>query len=113
MAGFCRNWNSGSGRWVKSNAFADASSGRGDSFALAIAHKEAGPDNYILDCLYEKQSSFSVETAVDEAVKTLRSYGCDTVTGDKYAVGFVEEVFRRQRIRYVTRERDKSSLYLV
>jgi hypothetical protein len=93
-------------------AFADASSGRGDSFALAIAHKEPGPDFYILDCLYEKPSPFNVETAVDEAVKTLRSYGLDEVTGDKYAVGFVEEVFRRFNIRYITSERDKSSLYL-
>jgi hypothetical protein len=93
-------------------AFADASSGRGDSFALAIAHKEPGSEFYILDCLYEKQSPFNVETAVDEAVKTLRSYGLNEVTGDKYAVGFVEEVFRRQHIRYVTSERDKSALYL-
>jgi hypothetical protein len=93
-------------------AFADASSGRGDSFALAIAHKEPGSEFYVLDCVYEKQSPFNAETAVDEAVKTLRSYGCDTVTGDKYAVGFVEEVFRRQHVLYKTSERDKSALYL-
>jgi hypothetical protein len=92
--------------------FTDASSGRGDSFALGIAHKEPGSEFYVLDHLWERQSPFNVEAAVDEAAKILRSYGLAQVTGDKYSVGFVEDAFRRQRIRYVESEQNKSEIYL-
>jgi hypothetical protein len=92
-------------------AFADASSGRGDSFALAVAHRS--PDGfYILDCLWEKPSPFNVETAVGEACEILRNYRLERVIDDKYAVGFVESAFQRNGIFYETSERDKSALYL-
>ena len=97
-------------RGLRYVAFADASSGRGDSFAGAIAHLEDGL--CVLDCLYEKRSPFSADQAVDEFAAVVKPYGITEVTGDKYAVGFVEVAFRRSNIDFVTSERDKSSLYL-
>jgi hypothetical protein len=92
-------------------AFADASSGRADSFALAVAHRSS-EGQYILDHLWEKPSPFNVETAVSEAAGILRSYRLDRVVGDKYAVGFVESAFKRNGVSYQESERDKSALYL-
>jgi len=92
-------------------AFCDASSGRGDSFTLAIAHRTAD-GHYVLDHLWEKPSPFNAEDAVWEACQLLRSYGLSQVTGDKYAIGFTEANFRRHGIAYVTSEKDKSALYL-
>jgi hypothetical protein len=96
---------------IRYTAFADASSGRGDSFALAISHLTKD-GRYILDCLWEKKSPFNIETAVWEASQVLREYGLTAVTGDKYAVGFVEESFRRSGIAYREADRDKSAFYL-
>jgi hypothetical protein len=92
-------------------AFADASSGRGDSFALAIAHRTSD-GHYVLDQLWEKVPPFNVEDAVYEACEILRSYNINRVTGDKYAIGFTEAAFRRNGISYQTSEKDKSALYL-
>jgi hypothetical protein len=91
-------------------AFADPSSGRGDSFTLAVSHAENG--KCVIDHLYEKNSPFNVETAMTEIVAILKEYRISQVTGDKYAIGFVEQAFRKEGIRYNTSDQDKSQIYL-
>ena len=91
-------------------AFADPSSGRGDSFTLAVSHAEDG--KCIIDHLYEKASPFNVDVAVAEIVAILNEYRIAQVTGDKYAIGFVEQAFRKEGIRYNTSDQDKSQIYL-
>jgi hypothetical protein len=91
-------------------AFADPSSGRGDSFTMAVSHSQDG--KCIVDHLYEKTSPFNVETAVSEIVAILKEYKITQVTGDKYAIGFVENAFRKESIRYNTSNTDKSQIYL-
>jgi hypothetical protein len=91
-------------------AFCDPSSGRGDSFTMAISHSENG--KCVIDYLYEKASPFNVETAVGEIVTILKEYRITQVTGDKYAIGFVEQAFRKEGIRYNTSDQDKSQIYL-
>jgi len=95
---------------VRYFAFADPSSGRGDSFTLAVSHQEDG--KCIIDHLYEKALPFNVEVAVGEIVAILKEYKINQVTGDKYAIGFVEQAFRKAGIRYNTSEMEKSQIYL-
>lgn len=91
-------------------AFADPSGGRGDSFAVAIAHAEDRAA--VLDCLWEKRAPFNPAGAVDEVADLLRGYGITEVTGDRYAAGWVEGAFQRHGVRYVPSERDRSAIYL-
>ena len=53
-------------------AFVDPSGGSGDSFALAIAHKEG--ELGVLDCVREIRPPFSPEAAVQEFSDLLKTY---------------------------------------
>jgi hypothetical protein len=92
------------------SSFTDASGGRGDSFANAIAHAEG--DLVFLDCVYEKRAPFDPGVAVREVAELLRSYGIAETTGDRYAANWVTEGFAKEGIRYLPAERDRSSIYL-
>jgi hypothetical protein len=80
-------------------AACDSSSGKGDSFTMAVAHKEIhnGVKRVVIDYLYEKRPppTFSPTAAIEEIGGVLRQYRCTTITGDNYAVGFVIDGFRR------------------
>lgn len=81
-------------------AFADPSGGSADSFTLAIAHKEGR--NAILDATREIKPPFDPETAVDEMVAAIKSYGCKTVYGDRYGGEWVKAAFRKRGIGYIS-----------
>ena len=91
-------------------AFVDPSSGRGDSFTMTVSHQDDG--KCVIDHLYEKASPFNVDVAIAEIVAILKEYRISQVTGDKYAIGFVEQAFRKEGVRYNTSEMDKSQIYL-
>jgi hypothetical protein len=95
-------------------AFADPSSGRGDSFTLSLSHLEqhGGSQRVVIDLLYEKRPPFNPSEAIEEIAALLRSYRCSTVTGDRYAAGFVVEAFRNQKIEYRHSKLDRSEIYL-
>lgn len=91
-------------------AFADPSGGRGDAFTCGIAHREG--DAAVLDCIYERRPPFDPSTVVGEIAGLLRSYRVGEVTGDRYAAEWVVSAFKREHIRYVQSERDRSAVYL-
>jgi hypothetical protein len=91
-------------------AFADPSGGRGDRFALALAHAEG--DVAVLDVLRAWAPPFNPSGVIAEAVDLLRRYGGREVVGDRYAAEFVAEGFRAHGITYRPAERDRSGLYL-
>jgi hypothetical protein len=91
-------------------AFTDPSSGRADSFTLAIAHRDNG--KIILDRLEERRPPFAPQDVAKEFSEILKLYGIHRVTGDKYAVGFVEESFREGGIRFEASKLNKSEIYL-
>jgi hypothetical protein len=97
-------------RWY--HAFVDPSGGRGDAFALCIAHREAKTERFIVDVVRHVPPPFDPSTVVAEFSKLLRDYGCREVRGDAYSGEWVVESFRAQRIKYLTAERPKSQLYL-
>jgi len=91
--------------------FVDAASGTGkDSLTLGIAHAEM--DTAVLDLAHEIRPPFNPQTAITDACKLLKEYGCSEVTGDRYAAGFVVEAFRKNGIEYRYSERDRSAIYL-
>ncbi len=96
---------------VRYVAFVDAASGVGqDSFAVGVVHKDR--DDIVLDLVHEVKPPFSPSHAIAEVAGLLKGYGVTSVTGDKYAPGFVAEGFRRHGIGYAYSERDRSQIYV-
>ena len=91
-------------------AFVDPSGGSGDSFALAITHKEG--ERGVLDCVREIRPPFSPEAAVQEFSDLLRTYRVSVIRGDRYGGEFPRELFRKQGIKYELSDDPKSSIYL-
>lgn len=96
---------------VQYYAFADLSSGRQDSAVLALAHVEQG-GKIVLDVLRERRPPFQPKGVIAEFADVLKSYGLQSVTADKYAVGFVTEAFTENGIVVTNSERTASELYL-
>lgn len=90
--------------------FVDPSGGSQDSFTIAIAHRER-EDLAILDCLRERRPPFSPDLVVREFAELVKSYGIQSVYGDRYAGEWPREAFRRNGITYIPSERVKSELY--
>jgi hypothetical protein len=88
----------------------DVSGGRGDPFALAVAHDEGG--TAVLDAVKEWRPPFNLATVVKEASELLRQYGITTLAGDHYGEDWPVEEFARHGIRLVKSELNKSGIYL-
>ena len=90
-------------------AAADPSGGRGDAFAVAIAHAE--DDAAVIDAVMERRAPFDPAAVVAEAADLLRSYGISSITGDRYSAGWVAEAFAKEGINYHPATTDKSGIY--
>jgi hypothetical protein len=95
---------------VSYSAFADPSGGSHDAFTLAIGHRDG--ERIVLDMVRGIRPPFNPSTVVNEYAALLKSYGCYSVTGDRYAGEWVREAFAHQGITYRHSERSKSELYL-
>jgi hypothetical protein len=78
--------------------FVDASSGRLDSFAMAIAHRQ--DDVAVLDFLFEKRAPFNTADVTAEVAALLKAFKVHQVHGDGYAAGWVEAEFQRHNIAF-------------
>jgi hypothetical protein len=83
---------------IQYRAFTDPSSGRVDSFVLTIGHA-AGDGTVIVDILREKRSPFDPVPVVEDYATLLKNWGIAEVVSDKYAIGFVVDLFKRQGIK--------------
>jgi hypothetical protein len=92
-------------------AFADASGGRHDRFAVAVASADLD-GTVTLDALWTWTPPFDPGAVIREACDRLRAYRMNTITGDRYAAGFVSEAFTAGGLRYLASERDRSRIYL-
>ncbi len=89
--------------------FADSSGGVKDSFTCGVAHADSGIA--VLDLLFEVQAPFSPSEAVHQVAGVLKQYGLSSVTGDRYASGFIIDAFAAQGITYKFSERDRSTVF--
>ena len=94
---------------VRYFAFCDPSGGSSDSMTLAVAHKTG--EKTILDAVRERKPPFSPEDVVAEFALLLKSFGLNTVSGDRYAGCWPVERFQVHGIRYETSDRPKSLIY--
>ena len=95
-------------------AFTDPSGGRGDSFTLAICHKEYGDEEtkIVLDRLEEMRPPFNPRECVSAIAQILRQYDVEEVTGDAYAGEWVTRSFEDEDIYYRSSELSKSEIYI-
>ena len=94
---------------VTYRAFVDPSGGSNDAMTLAIGHQER--DLSVIDCLRERKPPFSPESVVTDFCCTLKAYGLNRVTGDRYAGEWPREQFRKLGITYELAEQPRSDLY--
>jgi hypothetical protein len=91
--------------------FVDAASGSGrDSFTACVAHADG--ERIVVDATRAHRPPINPSGAIAEVATLLRGYGLHTVTGDRYAPGFVQEHFRANGITYQPSPLDRSGLYL-
>jgi hypothetical protein len=77
---------------------------------LAIAHQQQD-GRVILDAVRERKPPFKPSEVVAEFAATLKAYGCDRVTGDRYAGEWPRERFQEHGVSYDTAEKPKSDIY--
>src|SRR5262249_16953868 len=87
----------------------DISGGQRDASAVAIAHAEGG--QVVVDAVRAWAAPHNPEHAIAEAAAFIRTYGCTTITGDRYAGQFPEQAFRRHAVWYELSALDRSALY--
>jgi len=96
---------------IRYSAFCDPASGQGsDSMTLSIAHKEK--DMVYQDFITEVTPPFSPKSVVKKFAEILRSYNCDSVTIDRYALGWVQDSFSDENIIVKYSEYSASEIYL-
>jgi hypothetical protein len=90
-------------------AFVDVSGGAGDSFTLAITHREE--EMVVLDLVREWRAPFSPKEVVKECAGVVEPYRVTYVTGDYYGGEWPRERFAEHGVGYERSERTKSDLY--
>jgi hypothetical protein len=95
-------------RWYP---FMDISSMKNDASALALSYRDGHRTVVGLVRTWPAKVS-TPESVAAEMSGILRAYGCHTVTGDRYAIGFVEQTLRRHGITFEPSDLDRSRLYL-
>ena len=86
----------------------DASGGSSDSFTLAICHREG--DTGILDLIREVKPPFSPDAVCADFADCMRRYGVSTAWADRYALGWVEEGFKRHSVLIEHSDMDRAAI---
>src|SRR5262249_10865054 len=94
---------------VKYFGFIDPSGGSGDSFTMAIAHRDG---EVAILLVREAKPPFSPESIVAEFAADLKRYRIAQVTSDRYAAEWPREQFRKRDIEVKPTDASKSELYL-
>lgn len=93
-------------------AFGDASSGRRDSFTLAISHLDPDSGKVILDLVREAKPPFRPEEVVRDFSEILKKYNVFQIECDRHAGEWVTDSFRRNSIHVENSSLSKSEIYL-
>lgn len=96
--------------------FCDAAGGSGgDSYTAAVAHYEQRPGSKglgVLDAVREIRPKFSPEVATAEHAAFFKSYGINSIIGDRYAGDWPADQFMRHGVTYTPSKRSKSEIYI-
>ena len=93
-------------------AYVDSSGGAvgGDSYCIAIAHKEH--NSYVLDVVRGRAGPFDPQILTEDYAKLCKQYRCGSVVGDKYAREWVSSAWRKCGIVYTPATLTASETYL-
>ena len=94
--------------------FLDFAGGSGvDSATLAIAHEEerGGTKVVLLDVIREVRPPFSPQQVCHDFAATLKSYGINRATADRWAGQFPVEELRRHGVTLKPSDKTKSDIY--
>jgi len=92
-------------------AFVDVSGGSRDRYALAISYADQD-GKVVVARLKWFDPPFDPSIATDEAVKVIKEFRLQKVTGDKYAAGWVSSAFQKRGVLYEAAGKSKSEIYL-
>jgi hypothetical protein len=95
---------------VTYRAHFDASGGRSDAAALAVAHRDK--DSVVLDCLRRWPAPHSPEIVITEAADVVRSFSLTRVQIDRFGGEFPVSAFERHRVRAEVARRTTNEHYL-
>ncbi|MGQ7242943.1 hypothetical protein ACUN9V_05700 [Salinicola sp. V024] len=96
-------------RGVRYTCFVDPSGGSSDAFTACVAHLE--DETVVVDAIRSRKPPFSPEAVIADYAELAKSYGCSSVTGDRYAGEFPRELFRKHGVQYELSDRPRSDLY--
>jgi hypothetical protein len=88
----------------------DASGGRGDATALAIAHNEDG--QVVIDAVFKWPSPHDPAVVAAQVADKLKAYGITSATSDQYAAGFSRTVYRTAGVQLLDAPGSRSDAYL-
>ncbi len=91
-------------------SFIDVNLGKRDNNALCIAHLEG--DRIVVDLLRSWSSSSNRDEIPAETARVIRSYGLESVTGDRVAGDWAISEFGKHGVRLVQDAPPKSELYI-
>ena len=97
---------------VRYHIFFDPSSMVHDWFTVSIAHKDPKTERLVLDVCRGFKPPGNPAEVIKEISALTKLYGCFSGKGDKYAVGFVGDLFSKYGITYIHSELTKSEIYL-
>ncbi len=91
----------------------DSSGGRGDDFVCCIFHAEGSGDKarIIQDLIRIKHPPLNPQNTIKEFSEIIKSYGVQSVSGDRYAAEFCSSEFERAGLYYKNSELNKSAIY--
>jgi hypothetical protein len=95
---------------VRFHCFADPSGGRGDAFAIAIAHAEG--EKVVVDVVRARPAPFTPSDVVREFSELAMAYDCHLILGDAYSGEWVTKAFEAEGVSYHRSPRSKSQIYL-
>lgn len=95
------------------HGFLDAAGGKanGDSFSLAITHRDRESGDLILDLIRETVPPFRPLEVVEKYSKILKNYNIFLAKADSWASGLIVDSFRSHGVEVENIKQNKSTLY--
>jgi hypothetical protein len=94
-------------------AFVDAAGGTGgDSYAIAIAHRETKDKRIIVDLIRGTRGRHDPIEITRSYAELLREYRVRSIKGDRYGAGWVKSVWSKAGVRFISSDLPKSQIYL-
>jgi hypothetical protein len=93
-------------------AFIDPSSGKSDSYCLAIGFQDPYSRQIVVVRQEERRAPCDVAKVTEEFARIIKAYGLSSATSDTHASGWVESEYRKHGVQIDITKLSKSDIYL-